>query len=56
MFAVAISLAEFAPDILIYKLRNRIQIWDRRMEFFLFWRERQVLHHVETQSNAAMAI
>lgn len=49
MFAAAINLAEFAPDIIIYKLCSRIQIWDRT-EFFLFWHERQDLHHVEIQS------
>ena len=48
MFAAAVNLAEFTPDIIIYKLCSRIQIWDRRMEFFLFWRERH--HHVEIQS------
>lgn len=36
MFAAAINLAKFRPDITIYKLCNRIQIQDGRMEFFSF--------------------
>lgn len=50
MFAAAINLAKFRPDITIYKLCNRIQIQDRRMEFFSFWHERQEPHPVERES------